>query len=80
MSGRGLLIIERLADRWGCFRAGIGKVVWLELTCRTGPPFRGCPQCSLNLRVALANACDGDDVTEHFGADLWRETADGIGR
>ncbi len=32
-SGRGLLIIDRLADRWGCFRAGIGKVVWLELTC-----------------------------------------------
>lgn len=32
-SGRGLLIIDRLADRWGCFRAGVGKVVWLELTC-----------------------------------------------
>ena len=30
-SGRGMLIIERLASRWGCFRAGGGKVVWLEL-------------------------------------------------
>ena len=30
-SGRGMLIVERLADRWGCFRAGAGKVVWLEL-------------------------------------------------
>lgn len=30
-SGRGMLIVERLAARWGCFRAGEGKVVWLEL-------------------------------------------------
>ena len=30
-SGRGMLIVDRLADRWGCSRAGVGKVVWLEL-------------------------------------------------
>ena len=30
-SGRGMLIVERLAERWGCFRTGVGKVVWLEL-------------------------------------------------
>lgn len=30
-SGRGMMIVERLADRWGCLRVGVGKVVWLEL-------------------------------------------------
>ena len=33
-SGRGMMIVERLADRWGCFRAGAGNVVRLELTAR----------------------------------------------
>lgn len=29
--GRGLLIVDRLAARWGCERAGDGKAVWAEL-------------------------------------------------
>jgi anti-sigma regulatory factor (Ser/Thr protein kinase) len=30
-SGRGLLMIEALAQRWGAQREGTGKVVWFEL-------------------------------------------------
>ena len=32
VGGRGLLLVERLADRWGCERlAGGAKVVWIEV-------------------------------------------------
>ena len=32
VGGRGLLLVERLADRWGCERLNGGnKVVWFEL-------------------------------------------------
>ena len=30
-SGRGLLVVESLAQRWGARREGTGKVVWFEL-------------------------------------------------
>ncbi|WP_073814791.1 SpoIIE family protein phosphatase [Kitasatospora sp. CB01950] len=30
-SGRGLLLVSRLADRWGASRKTVGKVVWFEL-------------------------------------------------
>jgi anti-sigma regulatory factor (Ser/Thr protein kinase) len=30
MGGHGLLILDRLADHWGSFRSGVGKVVWAE--------------------------------------------------
>lgn len=29
--GRGLFLVETLADRWGCRAAGSGKRVWFEL-------------------------------------------------
>ena len=31
LSGRGLVIVARLADRWGVELAGTGKVVWAEV-------------------------------------------------
>jgi anti-sigma regulatory factor (Ser/Thr protein kinase) len=31
-SGRGLLVVEALAQRWGANPAGAGKIVWFELT------------------------------------------------
>jgi anti-sigma regulatory factor (Ser/Thr protein kinase) len=34
-SGRGLLLVRSLADRWGAERDGHGKVVWFEI--RAGP-------------------------------------------
>ncbi|MFF5371406.1 ATP-binding protein [Streptomyces sp. NPDC013187] len=33
-SGRGMFLVEALAQRWGCHRDGPGKTVWFELgTC-----------------------------------------------
>jgi anti-sigma regulatory factor (Ser/Thr protein kinase) len=33
-SGRGMLLVDALAQRWGCHRDGPGKTVWFELgTC-----------------------------------------------
>ncbi|MFI9231580.1 ATP-binding protein [Streptomyces rimosus] len=43
-SGRGLFILDRVADRWGGCALGDtllgpgGKSVWFELAVRTGPP------------------------------------------
>ncbi|MGW0141507.1 ATP-binding protein [Streptomyces calvus] len=38
-SGRGLLLVEALADRWGVARGPYPrKTVWAELTVRTGEP------------------------------------------
>ena len=34
VSGRGLLLIERLATRWGWAPLDNGKVVWFEARCR----------------------------------------------
>ncbi len=31
VSGRGLLLVDALTDRWGAGAAGDGKVVWFEL-------------------------------------------------
>ncbi|WP_443046698.1 ATP-binding protein [Streptomyces sp. NBC_00247] len=35
--GRGLLLVQQLADSWGSARStrGVGKVVWAELTARS---------------------------------------------
>ncbi|MEU6915375.1 ATP-binding protein [Streptomyces olindensis] len=33
-SGRGMFLVDALAERWGCHRDGPGKTVWFELgTC-----------------------------------------------
>ena len=33
-SGRGMFLVDALAQRWGCHRDGPGKTVWFELgTC-----------------------------------------------
>ena len=34
VTGRGLLIVDALADRWGVEPAAVGKTVWFELACR----------------------------------------------
>ena len=31
VTGRGLEIVDRAADRWGCRIDGVGKTVWFEL-------------------------------------------------
>jgi anti-sigma regulatory factor (Ser/Thr protein kinase) len=36
VGGRGLAIVEDVADRWGCDTLPSGKVVWAELTARAG--------------------------------------------
>jgi len=36
LSGRGLAIVDDVADRWGCENVPGGKVVWAELTARSG--------------------------------------------
>jgi anti-sigma regulatory factor (Ser/Thr protein kinase) len=35
--GRGLLLVEALADAWGVHEHGMGKAVWFELGKRTMP-------------------------------------------
>jgi anti-sigma regulatory factor (Ser/Thr protein kinase) len=35
-SGRGLLLVEALANRWGCDRMAVGKTVWFELAAPSG--------------------------------------------
>ncbi|MEV5435620.1 ATP-binding protein [Streptomyces sp. NPDC052682] len=36
-SGRGMFLVQALAQRWGCHRDGPGKTVWFELgTCGAG--------------------------------------------
>ncbi|MCK7622683.1 SpoIIE family protein phosphatase [Streptomyces sp. RS10V-4] len=36
-SGRGLLLVEALADRWGAEPRGSGKALWCEFTVPSGP-------------------------------------------
>ena len=31
LTGRGLLLVQSLAARWGCERSDVGKVVWAEV-------------------------------------------------
>ncbi len=40
-TGRGLMLVERMAEEWGCDRStgGRGKVVWFELDGRSAPAF-----------------------------------------
>jgi anti-sigma regulatory factor (Ser/Thr protein kinase) len=38
-TGRGLLLVERMAAQWGCERTADGKVVWFELDRRAAPTF-----------------------------------------
>jgi anti-sigma regulatory factor (Ser/Thr protein kinase) len=38
VSGRGLQLVETLADRWGARRRADGKVVWFELRENTSEP------------------------------------------
>lgn len=35
--GRGLVLVEALAERWGADRTATGKVVWFELDARPQP-------------------------------------------
>lgn len=35
-SGRGLLLVEAMASRWGCDRLPVGKTVWFELLTPAG--------------------------------------------
>jgi anti-sigma regulatory factor (Ser/Thr protein kinase) len=35
VTGRGLLIVDAIADGWGVEPTPTGKVVWFELACRT---------------------------------------------
>ena len=37
ISGRGLVIVDRFADRWGYETGGGGKAVWAELDGGAGP-------------------------------------------
>ncbi|EGX58639.1 hypothetical protein SZN_16765 [Streptomyces zinciresistens K42] len=45
--GRGLLLVQQLAKRWGSYRTAGGKVVWAEVAVRppqpTAPPERETP-------------------------------------
>ncbi|WP_203840868.1 ATP-binding protein [Winogradskya humida] len=40
LGGRGLLLVEALAARWGWRQEAQGKVVWFTVTVRTAPPVR----------------------------------------
>lgn len=35
VAGRGLMIVDALAERWGVEPSASGKTVWFELTCRS---------------------------------------------
>jgi signal transduction histidine kinase len=35
VTGRGLVIVDAIADRWGVEASPVGKVVWFELACRS---------------------------------------------
>jgi anti-sigma regulatory factor (Ser/Thr protein kinase) len=41
VTGRGLMIVDALADRWGVEPTTTGKMVWFELACRSGDPRAG---------------------------------------
>lgn len=38
-TGRGLLLVERMASEWGSDRTADGKLVWFELDARSIPAF-----------------------------------------
>ncbi|MDQ3642832.1 MAG: ATP-binding protein [Actinomycetota bacterium] len=38
-TGRGLMLVERMAAEWGCDRTADGKVVWFELDGAVAPMF-----------------------------------------
>lgn len=42
-SGRGLVIVARLADRWGVELAGTGKIVWAEMPVSALPASAAIP-------------------------------------
>jgi anti-sigma regulatory factor (Ser/Thr protein kinase) len=37
VTGRGLMIVEALANRWGVEPSDSGKTVWFEIDCRNAP-------------------------------------------
>jgi anti-sigma regulatory factor (Ser/Thr protein kinase) len=57
-TGRGLLMIAALADRWGYFTTGVGKTVWVELS-GSGPE-----EGSTDPVVELADQSEGAMGTE----------------
>ncbi len=38
-TGRGLMLVERMAAEWGCDHTADGKVVWFELDGAVAPMF-----------------------------------------
>ncbi len=40
-SGRGLLLVQSMASRWGCDRSETGKTVWFELVTPSGGATNG---------------------------------------
>lgn len=45
-SGRGLQLVDALAQRWGSRPTADGKVVWFEIGGCSRPPLRPCPAAS----------------------------------
>ena len=51
--GRGLQLVDTLSRRWGYYPARTGKVVWCELSLRSGPPADGWDRDPDTLRRVL---------------------------
>lgn len=65
-NGRGLLLVQQLADRWGSYRTSGGKVAWAELRVGHTPPTTPLPQRQKSARPAV-----GPVAGPHV-AFLWR--------
>ena len=52
VTGRGLLLVDRIADRWGVEPDGDGKAVWFELTLAPLAGGRACRASAGQLRSA----------------------------
>jgi anti-sigma regulatory factor (Ser/Thr protein kinase) len=62
--GRGLMLVEALAHRWGVEKrkGGIGKTVWAELTAPAVPPTPAQAQAESEAEVAAALVLPGQCV------------------
>lgn len=63
-TGRGLMLLETLADRWGAERVGSGKRVWFDLDPAAAPP-----ATATEPAVALVDGApfDLDAIAASFG-------------
>ncbi|MGW0084146.1 ATP-binding protein [Streptomyces sp. NPDC003393] len=75
MSGRGLALVDGLADRWGWSAEGAGKRIWCELDrCAPSPPPLAAP-VTCGTRTPATTDCAAPARTAPAGATAYQQAA-----